>query len=172
MKSSRQLIVYHFMFDPTWESYRCPGCTGWVDALGDLSLLEKRDTTLVMVSRAPLGMLGEALLPTAALARSCASSLDPGLSASGQSGGRGTEPPDRQCPSKRGNGGKVRQAARGISHDLVRRSVIEREERQRGKLRGGNQFTRCDLAAEKRTPAPDVGLEEREESVMSVKTRS
>ena len=30
----RQLIVYHFMFDPTWETHRCPGCTGWVDALG------------------------------------------------------------------------------------------------------------------------------------------
>ena len=53
----RQLIVYHFMFDPAWETHRCPGCTGWVDALGDLSLLEKRDTTFVMVSRAPLAML-------------------------------------------------------------------------------------------------------------------
>jgi predicted dithiol-disulfide oxidoreductase (DUF899 family) len=53
----RQLIVYHFMFDPAWETHRCPGCTGWVDALGDLSLLAKRDTTLVLVSRAPLPML-------------------------------------------------------------------------------------------------------------------
>jgi predicted dithiol-disulfide oxidoreductase (DUF899 family) len=53
----RQLIVYHFMFDPAWETHRCPGCTGWVDALGDLSLLAKRDTTLVAISRAPLPML-------------------------------------------------------------------------------------------------------------------
>src|ERR1700730_13661519 len=53
----RQLIVYHFMFDPTWEKRRCPGCTGWVDSLGDLSLLEKCDTTFVVVSRAPLAML-------------------------------------------------------------------------------------------------------------------
>jgi predicted dithiol-disulfide oxidoreductase (DUF899 family) len=53
----RQLIVYHFMFDPAWDTHRCPGCTGWVDALGDLSLLEKRDTTFVLVSRAPLAML-------------------------------------------------------------------------------------------------------------------
>jgi predicted dithiol-disulfide oxidoreductase (DUF899 family) len=53
----RQLIVYHFMFDPAWETHRCPGCTGWVDALGDLSLLEKRDTTFAVVSRAPLVML-------------------------------------------------------------------------------------------------------------------
>jgi predicted dithiol-disulfide oxidoreductase (DUF899 family) len=40
------------MFDPTWETHRCPGCTGWVDGLGDLSLLNKRDTTFVVVSRA------------------------------------------------------------------------------------------------------------------------
>jgi predicted dithiol-disulfide oxidoreductase (DUF899 family) len=53
----RQLIVYHFMFDPAWETHRCPGCTGWVDALGDLSLLAKRDTTFVVVSRAQLPML-------------------------------------------------------------------------------------------------------------------
>ena len=31
----RQLIVYHFMFDPAWDE-GCPGCTGYVDALGDL----------------------------------------------------------------------------------------------------------------------------------------
>jgi predicted dithiol-disulfide oxidoreductase (DUF899 family) len=49
----RQLIVYHFMFDPTWDK-GCTGCTTWVDALGDLSGLNDRDTTLVLVSRAPL----------------------------------------------------------------------------------------------------------------------
>jgi predicted dithiol-disulfide oxidoreductase (DUF899 family) len=49
----RQLIVYHFMFDPTWDK-GCSGCTGFVDALGDLSLLNKRDTTFAVVSRAPL----------------------------------------------------------------------------------------------------------------------
>jgi predicted dithiol-disulfide oxidoreductase (DUF899 family) len=52
----RQLIVYHFMFDPTWDT-GCPGCTGFVGALGDLSLLAKRDTTFVVVSRAPLPKL-------------------------------------------------------------------------------------------------------------------
>jgi predicted dithiol-disulfide oxidoreductase (DUF899 family) len=36
-----QLIVYHFMFDPSWDK-GCPGCTSWVDALGDLSLLGRR----------------------------------------------------------------------------------------------------------------------------------
>src|ERR1700726_4881266 len=52
----RQLIVYHFMFDPTWDK-GCSGCTGLVDALGDLSLLKNRDTTFVVVSRAPLAKL-------------------------------------------------------------------------------------------------------------------
>jgi predicted dithiol-disulfide oxidoreductase (DUF899 family) len=52
----RQLIVYHFMFDPAWDK-GCSGCTGFVDALGDLSLLGKRDTTFAVVSRAPLAKL-------------------------------------------------------------------------------------------------------------------
>lgn len=46
-----QLIVYHFMFDPEWEK-GCPGCTGFVDALGDLSLLGERNTTFCLISRA------------------------------------------------------------------------------------------------------------------------
>ena len=52
----RQLVVYHFMFDPAWEK-GCPGCTGYVNAIGDLSMLDKCDTTFVMVSRAPLAKL-------------------------------------------------------------------------------------------------------------------
>jgi predicted dithiol-disulfide oxidoreductase (DUF899 family) len=52
----RQLIVYHFMFDPEWKA-GCTGCTGYVDALGDLSMLNERDTTMVLVSRAPLARL-------------------------------------------------------------------------------------------------------------------
>ncbi len=52
----RQLIVYHFMFDPAWEN-GCPGCTRLVDSLGDLSMLGERDTTFVLVSRAPLAKL-------------------------------------------------------------------------------------------------------------------
>ena len=52
----RQLIIYHFMFDPAWDK-GCPGCTSFVDALGDLSLLNKRDTTFAVVSRAPLAKL-------------------------------------------------------------------------------------------------------------------
>jgi predicted dithiol-disulfide oxidoreductase (DUF899 family) len=52
----RQLIVYHFMFDPKWEK-GCPGCTGYVDALGDLSGLHERNTTFAVISRAPLSKL-------------------------------------------------------------------------------------------------------------------
>src|SRR5579871_4608302 len=52
----RQLIIYHFMFDPEWEE-GCQGCTGYVDALGDLSMLPDRDTTFALISRAPLAKL-------------------------------------------------------------------------------------------------------------------
>ncbi|MBA4015850.1 MAG: DUF899 domain-containing protein [Pirellula sp.] len=52
----RQLVVYHFMFDPEWDK-GCPGCTGFVDSLGDLSMLGKRGTEFVLVSRAPLEKL-------------------------------------------------------------------------------------------------------------------
>src|SRR5689334_8594697 len=48
----RQLIVYHFMFAPDWDK-GCPGCTGYINSLGDLSLLSERDTSFVIVSRAP-----------------------------------------------------------------------------------------------------------------------
>jgi len=52
----RQLIVYHFMFDPAWDK-GCPGCTGYVDSLGDLSMFRERDTRFVLISRAPLEKL-------------------------------------------------------------------------------------------------------------------
>jgi predicted dithiol-disulfide oxidoreductase (DUF899 family) len=44
------------MFDPSWDK-GCSGCTGFVDALGDMSLLTKCDATFVVVSRAPLAKL-------------------------------------------------------------------------------------------------------------------
>jgi len=52
----RQLIIYHFMFDPAWDK-GCTGCTSYVDALGDLSMLRDRDATFALVSRAPLAKL-------------------------------------------------------------------------------------------------------------------
>ena len=51
-----QLIVYHFMFDPAWEN-GCDGCTGFVNALADLSMLPARDTQFVLISRAPFQKL-------------------------------------------------------------------------------------------------------------------
>jgi predicted dithiol-disulfide oxidoreductase (DUF899 family) len=54
----RQLIVYHFMFDPSWEN-GCMGCTGYVNDLGDLSELNVRNTQFVLISRAPLEKLVE-----------------------------------------------------------------------------------------------------------------
>lgn len=61
-----QLIVYHFMFEPgdapsgkAGEPYDegCSGCSFIVDNVGQLSHLHARDTSLVLVSRAPLGKL-------------------------------------------------------------------------------------------------------------------
>jgi len=53
----RQLIVYHFMFDPTW-SEGCKGCSFVMDNLqGGLVHLGARDTSFVAISRAPLEKL-------------------------------------------------------------------------------------------------------------------
>jgi predicted dithiol-disulfide oxidoreductase (DUF899 family) len=54
----RQLIIYHFMFDPDWEE-GCPSCTAGTDELspGFLEHLHTRDTSYAMVSRAPLAKL-------------------------------------------------------------------------------------------------------------------
>lgn len=52
----RQLIVYHFMFDPAWEN-GCDGCTGFVNDLGTLAELPARDTQFVLISRAPFDKL-------------------------------------------------------------------------------------------------------------------
>jgi predicted dithiol-disulfide oxidoreductase (DUF899 family) len=53
-----QLIVYHFMFHPEWDA-GCPSCTAGVDeaSRGMVEHLAVRDTTYVLVSRAPLEQL-------------------------------------------------------------------------------------------------------------------
>jgi predicted dithiol-disulfide oxidoreductase (DUF899 family) len=56
----RQLIVYHFMFAPDvdgWPSAGCPGCSMVVDHLGPVAHLHARNSSLVLVSRAPLANL-------------------------------------------------------------------------------------------------------------------
>ena len=52
----RQLIVYHFMFDPRWDE-GCPHCSFVVDNIGHLAHLRARDTSLALVSRAPLARI-------------------------------------------------------------------------------------------------------------------
>lgn len=50
----RQLIVYHFMFDPSWDE-GCAMCSFLADNIGHVAhLRDARDTSLVLVSRAPL----------------------------------------------------------------------------------------------------------------------
>lgn len=61
-----QLIVYHFMFEPgdpppgksgaPWEE-GCPGCSFVVDNIGHLAHLHARNTSLAVVSRAPLAKI-------------------------------------------------------------------------------------------------------------------
>jgi predicted dithiol-disulfide oxidoreductase (DUF899 family) len=52
-----QLIVYHFMFDPSWEA-GCPSCSFWADNFNKIiAHLNQRDVTMVAVSRAPYGKL-------------------------------------------------------------------------------------------------------------------
>jgi predicted dithiol-disulfide oxidoreductase (DUF899 family) len=56
----RQLILYHFMFAPDvdgWPSAGCDGCSMVVDNVGHLAHLHARDTSFVLVSRAPLAQL-------------------------------------------------------------------------------------------------------------------
>jgi len=49
----RQLIVDHYMFDPDWED-GCLSCAGRVDQYGNTAHLHERDTTIAVVSRAPI----------------------------------------------------------------------------------------------------------------------
>jgi len=53
----RQLIIYHFMFDPAWEE-GCRGCSLFADNfVGSILHLPARDTSFAVVSRAPLSKL-------------------------------------------------------------------------------------------------------------------
>ena len=52
-----QLLVYHFMFGPTYEA-GCPVCSSIADTLApQVPHLKARDTTLLLASRAPLAKL-------------------------------------------------------------------------------------------------------------------
>ena len=48
-----QLVVQHFMFDPSWTE-GCKSCSFWVDNFDGITVhLEHRDVTYVAISRAP-----------------------------------------------------------------------------------------------------------------------
>jgi len=51
-----QLIVDHYMFDPDWED-GCMSCAGRVDQYGEIAHLHERDTTIAVVSRAPIARI-------------------------------------------------------------------------------------------------------------------
>jgi predicted dithiol-disulfide oxidoreductase (DUF899 family) len=52
----RQLLLYHFMFGPNQEA-GCDGCSMFVDQIGHLAHLNARDTSFVLVSRAPIATI-------------------------------------------------------------------------------------------------------------------
>jgi predicted dithiol-disulfide oxidoreductase (DUF899 family) len=50
----RQLIVYHFMFDPSWDE-GCKSCSHLIDSIaGAIVHFAARDTSFAVISRAPL----------------------------------------------------------------------------------------------------------------------
>jgi predicted dithiol-disulfide oxidoreductase (DUF899 family) len=56
---ARQLVVYHFMFNPADEA-GCPHCSFWADHYdGMLPHLRQRDVSFVVISRAPREKLAE-----------------------------------------------------------------------------------------------------------------
>jgi predicted dithiol-disulfide oxidoreductase (DUF899 family) len=52
----RQLLLYHFMFGPN-QTAGCPGCSMFIDQVGHLTHLHARNTSFVLVSRAPIAVL-------------------------------------------------------------------------------------------------------------------
>ncbi|MGH7744479.1 MAG: DUF899 domain-containing protein [Candidatus Dormibacteria bacterium] len=53
----RQLLVYHFMFDPAWDQ-GCKSCSHFMDnSEGAIVHLAARDTSFVVVSRAPMAKI-------------------------------------------------------------------------------------------------------------------
>jgi predicted dithiol-disulfide oxidoreductase (DUF899 family) len=52
-----QLVVYHFMFAPEWET-GCKSCSFWADSFnGVVPHLARRDVSFVAISRAPVSKL-------------------------------------------------------------------------------------------------------------------
>jgi predicted dithiol-disulfide oxidoreductase (DUF899 family) len=55
-----QLLLYHFMFAPGvhgWPEAGCPGCSMFIDQIGEVAHLHARDVSFAIVSRGPLANL-------------------------------------------------------------------------------------------------------------------
>jgi predicted dithiol-disulfide oxidoreductase (DUF899 family) len=52
----RQLLLYHFMFGPNQDA-GCDGCSMFIDQIGHPAHLHARDTSFVIVSRAPIAKI-------------------------------------------------------------------------------------------------------------------
>ena len=56
-ESRRQLVIYHFMFAPSWDE-GCKSCSFWADNFNGIDVhLAHRDITFLAISRAPLAKL-------------------------------------------------------------------------------------------------------------------
>ncbi len=56
-ESRSQLVVQHFMFDPSWDE-GCKSCSFWVDNFDGIVVhLNHRDVSFALVSRAPIATL-------------------------------------------------------------------------------------------------------------------
>lgn len=54
---SHQLIIYHFMFDPSWDE-GCKSCSYWADNFNGIPVhLKARDVSFAAISRAPLAKI-------------------------------------------------------------------------------------------------------------------
>jgi predicted dithiol-disulfide oxidoreductase (DUF899 family) len=52
-----QLIIYHFMFDPSWDA-GCPHCSFWADSFNpNVVHINHRDVTMIAMSHAPYAKL-------------------------------------------------------------------------------------------------------------------
>jgi len=53
-----QLIVYHFMYDPTWDA-ACMSCSFWADNFNNIIVhLNQRGVTMIAISKAPYSKIG------------------------------------------------------------------------------------------------------------------
>ena len=54
-----QLIVYHFMFDPSWDA-GCSSCSFWADNFNKIIIhLNQRDVSMIAISRTPYDKIAE-----------------------------------------------------------------------------------------------------------------